>query len=301
MKHHLTAAAIAAVVAFGIGYLPKSTQPPAPPPLMGEGRGEGIKETRKAETAYQRVLRTNTLRCGYALYAPMLSKDPNTGEMSGIAADVIDAVAKSLDLKVEWTAEFGFATSVSDLESDRFDLTCIGFWRLPLEAKRLTYTMPFVYSQMNLYVRADDTRFDSDFRQIDNTDIKIISADGQMSSAAARVEFPKAHLIELPNMTPLSQQIEDVVAGKADVFMSESAAAEDYMSKNTSKVRKIMTDRPLRVYQNTFAMKMGENDLKTMLDSALIDVIENGEMDKILSKYDPENKIFKKVAKGYQP
>ncbi len=294
MKHHLTAAAIAAIVAFGIGYLPKPTNEHKIP-------SEKIQSEKKIETAYQRVLRTNTLRCGYALYAPMLSKDPNTGEMSGIAADVIDAVAKSLDLKVEWTAEFGFATSISDLESNRFDLTCIGFWRLPLEAKRLTYTMPFLYSQMNPYVRSDDTRFGGDYSKINEASVRIISADGQMSSSVARTEFPEAQLIELPNMTPLSQQIEDVVAGKADVFMSESAAAEDYMSKNPGKVRKVSTDRPLRVYQNTFAMKMGENDLKTMLDSALIDVIENGEMDKILSKYDPENKIFKKVAKGYAP
>lgn len=254
-----------------------------------------------AESAYERVMKSGTLRCGYALYAPMLSKDPNTGEMSGIAAEVINAVAKSLSLKIEWTSEFGFATSVTDLQSGRFDVTCIGFWRLPLEAKHLTYTMPFVYSQMNLYVRNDDKRFDKNKNLINDPTVKIISADGQMSSAVARTEFPKAQLVELPNMTPLSQQIEDVVAGKADVFMSENGAAIEYMNKNPGKIRKVPTDGPLRVYQNTFAMNMGENDLKTMLDSALIDVIENGEMDRILKKYDPDGKIFKKVAKGYRP
>ncbi|PZP57491.1 MAG: hypothetical protein DI586_00200 [Micavibrio aeruginosavorus] len=294
MKHHLTTVAIAAIVAFGIGYLPKSTNEHKIP-------SEKIQADKKIESAYQRVLRTGTLRCGYALYAPMLSKDPNTGEMSGIAADVINAVAKSLDLKVEWTAEFGFATSISDLESDRFDLTCIGFWRLPLEAKRLTYTVPFLYSQMNPYIRADDTRFDGDYSKINEASIRIISADGQMSSSVARTEFPKAQLIELPNMASISQQMEEVASGKADIVLDEPAAAEDYMIKNPGKLRKVEAAYPLRVFQNTFAMKMGENDLKTMLDSALIDVIENGEMDKILAKYDPDNKIFKKVAKGYQP
>ena len=218
----------------------------------------------------------------------------------GIAAEVIEAVAKSLQLKIEWTAEFGFATSIADLESERFDVTCIGFWRLPLEAKRLTYTMPFVFSQMNAYVRIDDTRFDKDVMLINDPKVSIISADGQMSSSVARNEFPNAKLIELPNMTQLSQQIEDVAAGKADVFLSESAAAEDYMNKNPGKVKRVPTSKPINVYQNTFAMKMGENDLKTMLDSALIDVIENGQMDKILKKYDSDGKMFKKVAKGYQ-
>ncbi len=253
------------------------------------------------KSAYERVLKTGTIRCGYALYQPMLSKDPNTGEMTGIAADVISAVAKSLQLKIEWTAEFGFATSIADLEAERFDVTCIGFWRLPLEARRLTYTMPFAFSQMNAYVRVDDKRFDKDVMLIDDAKVSIISADGQMSSSVARDQFPNAKLIELPNMTQLSQQIEDVAAGKADVFLSESGAAEDYMIKNPGKIRRVPTPAPVNVYQNTLAMKMGENDLKTMLDSALIDVIENGQMDKILKKYDPDGKVFKKVAKGYQP
>ena len=295
MKHHLITAAIAALVAFGIGYLPKSTNEHK---IVSE---KITSQPEKTESAYARVMRTQTLRCGYTLYAPMLSKDPNTGEMSGIAADVINAVAKSLDLKVEWTAEFGFATAVSDMEAGRFDLACIGYWRLPLEAKRLTYTQPFLYSQMNPYVRADDMRFDGDYKKINDPSVRIISADGQMSSTVARTEFPKAQLYELPNMTSISQQMEEVASGKADIVMDEPAAAEDYMVRNPDKLRKVEAPYPLRVFQDTFALKMGENDLKTMLDSALIDIIENGEMDKILQKYDPENKIFKRVAKGYQP
>ena len=296
MKHHVTSAVIAAIVAFGIGYLPKTAdeyKTATSVPVKNENTSK--------ESAYARVMRTKTLRCGYALYAPMLMKDPNTGEMSGIAADVINAVGKSLDLKVEWTAEFGFATSVTDLQKGRFDLTCIGFWRLPLEAKQLTYTTPFLYSQMNPYVRADDIRFDNDFTKINDASIKIVSADGQMTSKVAKIEFPDAQLIELPNMTSMSEQIENIVTKKADVILGEPAATEDYMVHNQGKLKRVENVRPLRVFQNTFAMKMGEDELKTMLDSALIDIIENGEMDRIMSKYDADKKIFKRVSKGYEP
>jgi ABC-type amino acid transport substrate-binding protein len=154
---------------------------------------------------------------------------------------------------------------------------------------------------MHVYVRADDRRFDAGYATINNPDVRIISADGQMSSAVARTEFPKARLMELPNMTPLSQQVEEVATGKADVFMSEAAAAELYMKANPGKVRRLPAAAPLRIFQNTLAMEIGEERLKTMLDSALIDIIENGELDRILRKYDSAGTMFLKPAAGYRP
>jgi len=278
---------ILVILAVGAGYFGAQYAP------------HGNTTEAKKESAYERVLRTKTLRCGYAQYDPMVRKDPNTGEMSGIAVDVIKAVTDSLGLKVEWTAEFGFATAVTDLQMQRFDATCIGFWRLPVEAKYLTYTIPFLYSQMGVYARTDDMRFENHYEAIDNATVKIISADGQMSSAVARYEFPQATLVEMPNMTALSQQIEEVATGKADVFMSESAAAELYMQKNPGKIKRV-EGPPLRIFQNTFAMEIGEEKLKTMLDSALINVIDNGQLDRILMQYDKQGRMFKKPIKTYR-
>lgn len=292
MKHHITAAAIAAVVAFGIGYLPKPTNEHKVP-------SEKVLPAVK-ESAYDRIIRTSTIRCGYMPYEPMVMKNPNTGEMSGIAVDIMNKIGENLHLKIEWTAEFGFATSVTDLQSSRFDVACIGFWRLPAEAKSLTYTLPFAYSPMYAYVREGDTRFDGSYDSINHEDVKIISADGQMSSIVATTQFPKAKLIELPNMTSSSQQFEELVSGKADVFLEEASVALAYMDRNPGKVKRINVTDPLRVYQNTIAMNMGEGNLKTMLDSALLDLIENGEIDRIIAKYDNSHQMFLKIAKGYQ-
>lgn len=276
------------LIALGAGYMGATLTPSA---TTAEA---------KKETAYERVMRTQTIRCGYFAYEPFLYKDPNTGAITGFAPDVINAIAERLKLKVEWTAEFGFATSVTDLQTGRFDITCIGFWRLPVEAKYLTYTLPFNYSQMRVYVRANDTRFDKGYDSINSPDVKIISADGQMASFIARAEFPQAKLIELPNMTSLSQQVDEVISGKADIYMSEATSATLYMKANPGKIKPLPINEPLRVFQNTFAMNMGEDNLRTMIDSALIDVVQNGTLDTIIKKYDPEGIMFLKPAKTYQ-
>lgn len=50
------------------------------------------------ESAYDRVMRTNEIRCGYGIYAPWIQKDLVTGEIKGVMADVAEAVAKQLDM-----------------------------------------------------------------------------------------------------------------------------------------------------------------------------------------------------------
>ena len=51
----------------------------------------GEKSNRK-ETAYERMTRTNTLRCGYNLWEPWVMKDPTTGVMSGAFVDFIEMI-----------------------------------------------------------------------------------------------------------------------------------------------------------------------------------------------------------------
>ena len=57
------------------------------------------------ESAYDRVMRTNEIRCGYGIYAPWIQKDLVTGEIKGVMADVAEAVAKQLDMKLVWGEE----------------------------------------------------------------------------------------------------------------------------------------------------------------------------------------------------
>ena len=71
------------------------------------------------ETTYDRVIRTGTLRCGYAAWYPNLIIDPNTKAKSGISYDVMEEVGRRLGLKVEWTQEAGFGSAEQDLKTGK--------------------------------------------------------------------------------------------------------------------------------------------------------------------------------------
>ncbi len=60
------------------------------------------------DKVYTRVLKSGVIHCAYAVYPPGLVKDPNTQKVSGVFADVVEAAASGLGLKVEWTTEVGW-------------------------------------------------------------------------------------------------------------------------------------------------------------------------------------------------
>ena len=93
MKNNLSVfALVAAFAALGISiYHPVN-------------RGVGaLQSEAKKETTYERVMRTRTIRCGYFVWPPFLTKDLNTGALSGLNYDVAEEMGKLLDLKIEWS------------------------------------------------------------------------------------------------------------------------------------------------------------------------------------------------------
>lgn len=253
-----------------------------------------------AGQTYDRVIKSGTLRCGYITFPPMVTRNPNTGEISGVVADLMAEIGALLDFKIEWTEEVGFDTSIEGLKAGRYDLICTGFWRNALESKHVFYTAPYLYSRTAVFVRADDTRFDNDIALMNAPSVRIVTKDGQITGAIAARDFPNAAIVTLPNLASSSDLMENIASGKADATFIEAGAGYDYIAANPGKIKSIHDATPLRIYQNTLALPMGESELKSVIDTAMIEIIDNGGMKKILQKYDPEGKIFLPVSKPYE-
>lgn len=251
------------------------------------------------ETAFDRIMRTNTIRCGYVLYEPFVRKDPNSGQFSGVAVDLMDEIGKLLNLNIEWTEEVGWATTIEGLRNNRYDAMCIGFWRQSVEAKHVFYTMPFAYSMARAVVRPDDHRFDQNLDRINQPDVRIVTYDGGLAAAITQRDFPKAKNQQAPNMVDYSQLFEDVATNKGDVLFAESAAVIAYQKSNPGRVR-MLSGPPIRVLQNTLGFSQDER-LKSMLDTVVIELVENGQMDKILNKYDPDQKMLMRLKRPGHP
>ncbi len=52
-----------------------------------------VAQEKMKESAYERVMRTGTIRCGYFLFPPLAVKNPNTNMLSGITADIFNKIS----------------------------------------------------------------------------------------------------------------------------------------------------------------------------------------------------------------
>ncbi|MBI1309291.1 MAG: transporter substrate-binding domain-containing protein [Proteobacteria bacterium] len=244
------------------------------------------------ESAYQRVLRTKTLRCGYALYDVLLQKDPNSGKLSGIFYDLTEAMAKELGLKVEWTMEVGYGDIEEALRSDKFDMFCTGAMTNPKRAKHSLQTIPLYYSGLVAWVRAGDHRFDGDLAKLNNVDVRLATRDGDASDEIAGRLFPQAKKVASAQLADFTQMLMDVKAGKADATFFDPEFGARFLEANPGSVRAIFADRPLFLAPVTMMLPMAEPQLKNMVDATLRNMVLRGDMQALMRKYVGTTKYF---------
>ncbi len=251
------------------------------------------------ETAFERVTRTNTLRCGYGIWAPGLVKDPLTGKLSGIFYDYLEALGKHAGIKIDWTQEIGWADFPTALNNGRIDAMCFGAWPIAEEAREVLFTKSIYYLPVNAYAREGDTRFDHAIEKINVPNITISVMDAELSNRLAIDSFPKAKTFSIPQISSSSMILLNVAMKKADVTFTDAWTAKEYVEHNPGKIRLVPSDHPLRLFGHTIPISKGEHDLLNLLNTATDEIRDSGELDQILDKYDPQKNALMRSAKPY--
>ncbi|MFZ2620646.1 MAG: transporter substrate-binding domain-containing protein [Alphaproteobacteria bacterium] len=257
--------------------------------------------TAAQETAYARVMRTGVIRCGYADWPPaMLNKDANTGEMTGVAYDIAEAIAKNLNLKLEWAENTGWGGYITALQNGRIDAFCAGVWRDADTGKFVAFTQPIFYSPVYGYVRADDHRFDADVSLANHAGIRISAMDGEQSDVIAQAYFPLAQRVSVQQMGQISDILMNVANNKADIVFTEPSFANGYMKNNPNVLRKV-SEKPYQLYQTSpISVEIREVQLREMLDNALTQLVNFGRVDKIIRKHIHNADEYIPATKLYQ-
>ncbi len=261
---------------------------------------EEAQTTPKEETVFEHVMRTHTIRCGYATWNPVLYKDIKTGEVKGIAHDIMEEVGKKLDLRIDWAEETGWGTLVEGLSTHRYDMVCTGLLLMGQRARVIGFDQPVFYVPTYLVVRKNETRFQYN-QDLDNSSYHIVVLDGESFSIIGPKFFPKAQFYSLPQNTDWSLILQDVVEGKADatgVSLSDFAA---YEIANPGKLKLININQPLQVVPVSFGLPQGDIAMKTMVDAALGDLYNDGTIAHTLRVYAKVPNEFLLPAVPYAP
>jgi ABC-type amino acid transport substrate-binding protein len=251
------------------------------------------------ESAFDRVIRTKTIRCGYFTWAPFLMVDPNSKKMNGIYHDVIEEIGKKLDLTIVWQEETGQANPFEGMKTGRFDIFCGPITPTPARSKQVGFSTPFFYIPYLAYARIDDTRFDKDIKKINDPQAKIAVIDGEFAYEIVARDFPKASLLTLPPLSDGSEVMLSVMTKKADIFLNDSAAAAKFIAKNPGVVKPISLT-PLRTLPAVLVIPQNDLAFKTIIDTVLDQLIADGFIETVLSRYGSKDSNFLNVAKPYQ-
>lgn len=238
--------------------------------------GEPVSQAASSAPAFDRVMRTSTLRVGYLVEPPYLSKTTSSGRVSGIFCDITEALCKNLGLQLQWVEEANLATLSAGFEADRYDIIAFTLWRNAARARAVGFSVPLFYTPVGVYVREGDTRFDEDLSRLNRSTIKIAGMDGELAAEIAKTDYPLAVVSALPNMSDYNQMLLEVAAGKADATFFSRVQANRFMRANPGQIREVPSPAPARIFAECFIMPIGDYRLHQMLDASLLEMIDSG-------------------------
>lgn len=250
----------------------------------------------QTESAYDRMMRTGTLRCGFTPWPPYFSLDPNTGELSGISKDMSDATAQVLGIKLEYVQITG-GQQVQDMESGKIDAVCgDGPWVLST-IKHINYTKPNWYAAVYIYGRTNETRFKT-YEDLNKPDVTFTALDADLSADLAFSIFPQAKVSTMASVTDPSQLMLNVTTGKADVVIVDPMTVSLFEKNNPGTLKRLIAE-PVAVYGGSFSVRKKDTSLMDTINEATNAIINTGTAARILKKYDPDGTLFLAAAPPY--
>ncbi|MGE3770855.1 MAG: substrate-binding periplasmic protein [Bdellovibrionales bacterium] len=244
------------------------------------------------ETAFQRVLRTNVIRCGYYVFPPVTYRDLSTGKLSGMSVDMMETIARKAGMTVEWTQEVSFGNWQMELDAGRFDIACTPNWPTTALGRKVLFSKPMMYSPIYVIGREGDTRFQT-MADVNRPETRISTHEANEIYYLIKELLPNATVITLPQNAEGIQPVLDVMAGKADLVVSDRNQLAQWNPKNPDKKLAILAGgERLKLMPFTFAVKAGENDLNNFLNNALDDMLATNAMQNMLDKWMEQKGVF---------
>lgn len=237
------------------------------------------------QSAFDRVMATNTLRCGYAVATPWFSVDPNTKAMSGVSFDVTNAVAAKLGVEVKWVEETDWGLAEQGLVAGRYDMMCGSVCVDPRRARAATYSKPFQHVPTLAVVKAEDHRFDAGLASLNDPAVRIGVKAGHVFEFITDELFPRAQKIYANSLSDDTEFFLMLDSNKIDVAFAGQVTVDMYDKQSPGKVRSLSDG--VRYCNGAFMVPLGDERLKLMVDNALDELNTDGRLEAIFSRYMP--------------
>lgn len=154
------------------------------------------------------------LRVGWAVFYPYVYLNPQTKKISGFAADFMEAMSTSLNVKLVWV-EDSWATLTAGLQANKYDMTIPGVAITMPRAEVVTFSKPVAKMPLGLLVKKGGAQDLKSWKDLDQSGKRITTTLGSVVDLFASKRFEKAEIIRV-KAGPDS--IAQLMANKADAW-----------------------------------------------------------------------------------
>lgn len=220
------------------------------------------------------------LRVGWAVFYPYIYRDPQTKDLKGFAADFMEEMAKSMNVKLVWV-EDSWATLTAGLQSNRFDMTIPGVAITMPRAEVVTFSKPVARMPLGLMVlKKEGSDEYKSWQDLDKPGKRITTTLGSVVDLFATARFKHAEIIRV-KAGPDS--IAQVLTGKADAWANGVEGLQ--MVQKERKELVIVPGPDFGSNPICIAIKQGDIVLKDYLNIFIDDLRRKGVLSSMLQKH----------------
>ncbi len=157
---------------------------------------------------------------------------------------------------------------------------------------RIDYTIPYAYSPVYAYARNGRTEFDNKLDNLDWSKVSVSGLDGEGATTIARKKIANAKFVILPESSSVAEMLTSVADKKADMGFLTPTVFKEFDKTNPGVLKRVAADHPFYVFNVSFAVKPDEAGFKNMLDYMIRSMTENGTLQGLFRKYDPDGLLF---------
>ena len=232
------------------------------------------------------VTKSKKLRvCQFPLYYSISFRNPKTGEIEGIDADLSKELAKELGAQLE-IVESSFGTFIADLQANKCEIGMFGVGASLRRAQAVEFSKPYLIT--NIYAV---TRKGGPIRSWADVDKKGVKAAVSLGSYIE--PFMKSYLknAELVSVAPPNTREGELVAQRVDVIITDFPTAVK-VTDEFDWAQTIVPEEKLAVTPYAYVVPQGDQIWLNYIN-LFIDTIK---LDGRLKKYAEKNKLGPIVA-----
>lgn len=195
----------------------------------------------------ERILTRGELLVGTTGSQPPLNATTKTGEIIGLDADLAEAMAEAMGVKLK-LVPMPFADLLSSLENGKVDMVLSGVTMTPERNTRVAFVGPYFVSGKALLTKSKRVAATKDSGEINNPRMTVAALEGSTSQEFAERATPKAKLVLVK---AYDRGVRMVIDGSVDALVADFtfcvATILRYPGENLATLVAPLTFEPLGI------------------------------------------------------